>query len=68
MRRYEAIALLAVALALIVAGLVWLLGPFGFLASGLALLSVALFVIDVEGQRGEAVATAGRRTPVGART
>jgi predicted PurR-regulated permease PerM len=67
MRRYEAIAALALAVLLLVAGFAWLFGPLGLIASGAALLSVTLFVLDVEGQRGEALGTAGRRTPVGAR-
>lgn len=53
-------ALLGVALALLVAGLVWLYGPYGLVGSGAVLLVSALFVIDVKEQRGEAVEPAGR--------
>lgn len=48
MRRYEAVVLLSVALVLIVAGLVWLCGPWGLLAPGVALAVVVLFVVDVQ--------------------
>lgn len=48
MRRYEAVILLAVALALIVGGLVWLFHAWGMVAAGLALAVVVLFVVDVK--------------------
>lgn len=48
MRRYEAVILLAVALLLLVGGLVWLFGPFGMLAAGVTLAVVVLFVVDIK--------------------
>jgi hypothetical protein len=51
MRRTEAVVLVAVALALIVSGLVWLLGAYGLLGSGVLLLAVALFGVDVREER-----------------
>lgn len=66
MRRGEAVAALAVSVALIVAGLVWLAGPWGLIGSGVALLVVLLFVVDVDvsdeevGPGAEAVAGAAR--------
>lgn len=51
MTRREATVLLAVALALVVAGLVWLFGPFGLLASGAVLVALTLFVFDIREER-----------------
>lgn len=48
MRRYEAVALLAVALLLIAGSLVWLAGPWGMLGIGVALGVIVLFVVDVK--------------------
>lgn len=47
MRRAEAVVLLAVAIALTVAGLTWLLGPLGLLGSGIGLALVTLFAFDI---------------------
>jgi hypothetical protein len=56
MRRTEAVVLLAVALALTVAGVVWLLGAAGLIGCGVVLSVVTLFVVDVrEESRGEPV-------------
>lgn len=49
MRRREAVALVAVALVLLIAGAAWLFGPYGLIGTAVALLVVALFVVDVEG-------------------
>ena len=43
MTRVEALAALATAVALIVAGLVWLLGPYGLIISGVAIAGLVLF-------------------------
>ena len=48
MRRREVVVLVAAAVVLLVAGLVWLFGPFGLLGAGVGLAVVALFVVDVE--------------------
>lgn len=40
--------LVAAAIVLLVAGLVWLFGPFGLLGAGVGLGAVALFVVDVK--------------------
>ena len=56
----EALTVLAVAWALITAGLVWLFGPYGLMGSGAALAAVVLFGIDVK-ERHEAVASPQRR-------
>lgn len=55
MTRREALLALAVALALIVAGLTWLLGGYGLIAGGLLVAAVTLFGFERigEGQRGE---------------
>jgi len=47
MRRGEAVVLLAVALALVVVGVVWLAGPWGLVGSGAALAVVTLFVVRI---------------------
>lgn len=47
MRRAEAVVLLAAALLMVVAGIVWLFGPYGLVGSGAALMLVTLFVFDV---------------------
>lgn len=47
MRRIEAVALLAASLLMIVAGVVWLLGPVGLIGSGAVLLLLTLFVVDI---------------------
>jgi hypothetical protein len=58
--RRESLLALAVALALIVAGLVWLFGPYGLIAGGIALAASTLFAFErvSEVERGEAVANA----------
>lgn len=48
MRRTEAVVLVALAVALIVAGLAWLFGPLGLIGAGLAIGAVTLFVFDVK--------------------
>lgn len=60
MTRREAQMSLLVALALVVAGAVWLFGPYGLLGGGLALAVLVLFVIDVKESDGEAVARPAR--------
>jgi predicted PurR-regulated permease PerM len=66
--RSEARALLALAVVLLVAGLVWLFGPYGLLGAGLLLAVLVLFVFNVEERTGaEAVAEPagpGHRHPV----
>lgn len=52
MRRVEALILLGTSLALIVAGLVWLFGPYGLLGAGAALGLLTLFVFDVRPDTG----------------
>lgn len=44
MRRNEAVALLAVALSMVVVGVVWLAGPWGLVGSGVV-LAVVMFVL-----------------------
>lgn len=64
MTRKESIAALAVAFALIAAGLTWLLGPYGLIIAGLAAAALVLFGVNItEERRGEAVESA--RTPAG---
>lgn len=53
MRRHEAVILLAVALLLLIAGLVWLLKAWGLLGTGLALALIVLFVVNVEDPAGK---------------
>ena len=61
MTRLEALVLFAAAVTLIVAGLVWLLGPWGLIGSGVALAAVALFAFDLrEERRDEPVAGPAR--------
>lgn len=48
MRRAEAVVLIALAVALVVAGLAWLFGPLGLIGAGLAIAAVTLFAIDVK--------------------
>ncbi len=61
MTRREATILLGVALALLVAGLTWLFGPYGLLGSGVALAVLTLFVFDIrEEQRADSVAVPAR--------
>ena len=45
--RREAVAVLAAGLALLVAGVVWLFGPFGLIGAGVVLAVVALFGLEV---------------------
>jgi hypothetical protein len=52
-RRVEAVAALAVAVTLIVAGMVWLFGAYGLIGSGLVLAALTLFVFDVRPDTGE---------------
>lgn len=54
MTRREAVACLTVAFTLITAGLVWLVGPWGLIACGVALSAVILFVVEVKDQEREA--------------
>lgn len=54
MRRSEAVGCLVAAFALITAGLVWLTGPWGMIASGVTLGVTILFMIDVEDREREA--------------
>lgn len=49
MRRSEAAAVVAFALTSLAAGAAWLVGAYGLLALGVALLVAALFIFDVEG-------------------
>lgn len=51
----QALCALAVAYGLIVAGVVWLWGPYGLIGAGVGLAVLVLFVIDVR-ERHEAVA------------
>jgi hypothetical protein len=46
-RRVEALIALAAAVCLIVAGLVWLLGPYGLIISGVAVAVLVLFGFDL---------------------
>ena len=62
MRRHEAVVLLAVALALVMTGVVWLAGPWGLVGGGAVLAAGVLFVFDVkEDGRGQVVAPAPSR-------
>lgn len=62
MRRVEAVVLRAAAVVMVVAGVVWLFGPYGLLGAGAGLAAVVLFVFDIreEGPRAEPVADAAR--------
>jgi predicted PurR-regulated permease PerM len=60
-RRHEAVALLAFAVLLVVAGSVWLFGPFGLLGSGVVLIVVTLFALDIKDGDREAVGSTPRR-------
>jgi hypothetical protein len=61
-RRYEAVVLLAVALALVLAGVVWLAGPWGLVGGGVVLAALVLFVFDVrEDRHDQAVASPASR-------
>lgn len=60
MKRGEAVALLATGLALVVAGLVWLFGPFGLIGAGLGLAAFALVGAEVRDNGGEALGAAAR--------
>lgn len=53
MRRREAVVALAVAVAAVMAGLVWLFGPYGLIASGLVLAALVLFAFDIKDIREE---------------
>lgn len=59
MTRLQSMAVLGVALALIGAGLTWLLGPYGLIITGLALAAVVLFGVNVEERRAEPVPDLG---------
>lgn len=48
MTRRESLAVLGVALALIGAGLTWLLGPYGLVIIGIALGAAVLFGVNLE--------------------
>lgn len=54
MKRSEAVWCLIVAFIMITVGLVWLVGPWGMIACGVALGVVVLFMIDVDDQEHEA--------------
>jgi len=54
MTRREAVICLVAAFSLITAGLVWLVGPWGMIACGVALGVTALFVVEVEDREREA--------------
>lgn len=62
MTRRESLLALAVAFTLVIAGLVWLIGPWGLIVGGLGLASATLFgferVREGEGRRGEDLADA----------
>lgn len=62
MRRIEAVVLLAAAALMVVAGAVWLFGPYGLLGSGAALAAAVLFVFDIreEAPRAQPVANPAR--------
>lgn len=51
MTQGQAFAAFATAVALIVAGLVWLFGPYGLIGSGVALAAFLLFVVEIRGER-----------------
>lgn len=54
MTRFEAVIAVAVAVALVVCGVVWLWGAYGLIGSGVVLGLVTLFVFDVRpGREGE---------------
>lgn len=56
--RFQAFAVLGFAGLLIISGLVWLLGPWGLIGSGVAVAAAVLFVDVKEGPGREAVADA----------
>ncbi len=58
MTRFQAFAVLAFAGLLVISGLVWLLGPWGLIGSGLAVAAAVLFVDVKEVPGREAVADA----------
>lgn len=61
MRRVEAVVLLAAAVVMVVAGVVWLFGPYGLLGAGVGLGVAVLFVFDIREERhAEPVADAAR--------
>ena len=61
MRRREAVTALAAALLLVVAGVVWLWGPYGLIGSGVGLALLTLFVFDIrEERRAEPVVSPAR--------
>lgn len=47
MRRSEAVALLAVALTLVISGVVWLAGPWGLVGAGVVLAVLTLFAFTI---------------------
>lgn len=47
MTRVEALVFLFVAVAMLVVAATWLYGPYGLGGSGVVLLAIALFVVDV---------------------
>ncbi|MFI7042668.1 hypothetical protein ACIBI0_38825 [Microbispora rosea] len=46
-RRSEAVALLAVALVLVISGVVWLAGPWGLVGAGVVLAALTLFAVNI---------------------
>jgi asparagine N-glycosylation enzyme membrane subunit Stt3 len=59
--RREAVVFLLIAAGLIAAGLVWLLGPWGLIGSGVGFGAVVLFVFDIrEEKRADSVAVPAR--------
>jgi hypothetical protein len=67
-RRVEALIALAAAVSLIVAGLVWLLGPYGLIISGVAIAALLLFGFDLAdsecGKERRAESVAGSAGPL----
>lgn len=62
MTRIEAFVVLGVGLAGLVAGLVWLFGPWGLIAPSVALVLIATFGLDIQagGFRGQSLADPAR--------
>lgn len=65
MTRRESLLALAVAFALVIAGLIWLIGAWGLIVGGLGLAAATLFGFErvSEVGRGEAVANAVPQRP-----
>lgn len=67
MTRREATVLLGVAMALVIAGLTWLFGPYGLLGAGVALTALTLFVFDIREERAGGVPVADPARPLARR-